>query len=276
MIGKLKNFIYKIIRSSGYELIGRKNIVKHNSYDAIHKFILKEFVYKNIEDSKVIIFDVGANEGDSIMRFNNIFQNTFIHSFEPNPFLIQKIKNSKNLRNYKLNSIALSDKKEKKKFHFYKAHRVSSFYPMVENSKYKSQRFKDESDEEVKEIDVSTLDEYCKNNKIDKIDLLKIDTQGSEADVLAGSKHMLSNKLINIIELEYIIGIAHKNSCNLYDIEKQLYEFGYKLIAIENADNVLSFSNYQTNLIYVKKDIYLDIERFHQNNLDVKNVTNKV
>ena len=56
MIGKLKNFIYKIIRSSGYELIGRKNIVKHNSYDAIHKFILKEFVYKNIDDSKVIIF----------------------------------------------------------------------------------------------------------------------------------------------------------------------------------------------------------------------------
>ncbi len=60
MIGKLKNFIYKIIRSSGYELIGRKNIVKHNSYDAIHKFILKEFVYKNIDDSKVIIFAIGA------------------------------------------------------------------------------------------------------------------------------------------------------------------------------------------------------------------------
>ena len=95
-------------------------------------------------------------------------------------------------------------------------------------------------------IDVVSLDDYCLKNKISKINLLKIDTQGSEAEVLLGAKNFLSNQLIDIIELECIFGIAHQNANSLYDIEKTLNTNNYKLIAIEKGGNILSFSNYQT------------------------------
>ena len=57
---------------------------------------------------------------------------------------------------------------------------------------------------------------------------------------------------------------------------KNFGENDYKLIAVEHAGNILSFSNYQTNLIYVKKSIFNDIKNFHEKNIDIINVTNSV
>ena len=122
---------------------------------------------------------------------------------------------------------------------------------MEENSKYKLQRSeKNLENQNTKEVEVNTIDDYCKTNKIKKINLLKIDTQGSEAEVLRGAKNILDQGLIDIIELEYIFGIAHKGANSLYEIEETLGTREYKLIAVENAGNIISFSNYQTNLIY--------------------------
>ena len=39
----LKDLIHKIFLILGFKLIGRKELVKHNSFDAIHKFIFANF-----------------------------------------------------------------------------------------------------------------------------------------------------------------------------------------------------------------------------------------
>ena len=77
-------------------------------------------------------------------------------------------------------------------------------------------------------------------------------------------------------KLECIFGIAHQNANSLYDIEKTLNTNNYKLIAIEKGGNILSFSNYQTNLIYVRQKIFDEIKKFHEKNIDIKNVTYSV
>ena len=43
-------------------------------------------------DNEITIFDVGANEGDSIKRFTSLFFNPIIHSFEPTIELVEKNK----------------------------------------------------------------------------------------------------------------------------------------------------------------------------------------
>jgi len=270
----IKNFLQNIFKKFGYEILGRKKLVKHNSFDAIHVYLIKNLL--NLEN-EITIFDVGANEGDSIKRFRSLFFNPIIHSFEPTTELVEKIKKNFNLSKLKINNYALGEKKSKRKFFHYDSHRVNSFYPMENNSKYKIQRTKkNNSNESIKEVDVISIDEYCEKNGIKRINLLKIDTQGSEAEVLRGANNLLKHQLIDVIELEYIFGIAHKDANNLYDIEKELSTKDYKLIAVENGGNILSFSNFQTNLIYVKKSIYNDIKKFHEKNIDVQNVTYSV
>jgi len=270
----IKNYFQLILRKFGYEIIGRKKIVKHNSFDAIHVFLIQNLL--KIE-KKITIFDVGANEGDSIDRFKSLFSNITIHSFEPTLASVEKIKKKFNSPEIRINNYALGESKSRRKFYEYNSHRVNSFYPMEENSKYKIQRTKKEfNDEMVREVQVFSIDEYCKKHGIKKINILKIDTQGSEAEVLRGAEKLLIDKLIDVLELEYIFGIAHKDANSLYDIEKVLNTHKYRLIAVENAGNILSFSNYQTNLIYVRDEVYTQIKKFHQKNIDVKNVTYSV
>ena len=48
-------------------------------------------------------------------------------------------------------------------------------------------------------VKTDLLDNYCEE-KIEKIDILKIDVEGSEIEVLEGSKKMLKN--IKIIQIE--------------------------------------------------------------------------
>ncbi|MBD1146491.1 FkbM family methyltransferase [Pelagibacterales bacterium SAG-MED28] len=274
MISSLKKFFDKILSLSGYKLIGRKDIVKHNSFNAIHKFIFEKMVNK----SKLIIFDVGANDGRSIIRFESRFPDAEIYSFEPTKSAYGKISklSSEKIRIF---NYALSNIDGEKEFcqYEYLSGKTNSFYPMVKNSKYRLQRTVSNNETEtIKCVKVKKLDTFLEENEISNIDLLKIDTQGAEIEILKGAEKTLNSKKINVIELEYILGIAHEVESSLFEIENLLHKNDYKLIAIEHADNVISFSNYQTNLIYVKNEIFNKIKQFHENNIDVKNITNKV
>ena len=274
MINNLKKIFHKIFSFSGYKLIGRKELIKHNSFNAIHKFIFEKIVKKN----KLIIFDIGAHDGKSVLRFKNRFPDAQIFSFEPTKKLYDKISKLSSDK-IKIFNYALSNFDGEKKFcHYeYLSGKTNSFYPMVKNSKYKIQRTKNKNETEtIKNVKVKKLDTFVEESRISVIDLLKVDTQGSEIEILKGAEKILNSKKINVIELEYILGIAHETRSSLYELEEILHKNNYKLIAIEHSGNVISVSNYQTNLIYVKDEIFDKIKQFHENNIDVKNITSKV
>ena len=266
MFNVIKSAIHKLFNNFGYKIVGIKNLVKHNSFDALHKFILKEF----FNGEKKVIFDVGANKGDSVKRFKKIFPNCKIYSFEPDAKLLNSVNFDNKFNDVIKNNFALGAKNEQRKFYFYNSHRINSFYPVVEKSKYQRLKVKNENDFLVKNVNVTKLDDYCKDNNVKHIDILKIDTQGSEAEVLLGAEDTLINQRIKIIELEYILGIAHENDNSLNQIENVLNRFKYKLIAIENSGNIISFSRYQTNLIYVRNDIYEKIKFMHEADKNLK------
>ena len=52
-----------------------------------------------------------------------------------------------------------------------------------------------------KKISITTLEKYCNEKKIEKIDFLKIDTEGYELEVLKGLKKKISS--VNLILFEH-------------------------------------------------------------------------
>ena len=72
------------------------------------------------------------------------------------------------------------------------------------------------------EIDVQTqtLDNFCLSQKIENIDVLKIDTEGNEANVLKGAKKLLLENRIKLIYVEIVD--AKKN---FKEKEKSLIDF---------------------------------------------------
>ena len=52
-------------------------------------------------------------------------------------------------------------------------------------------------------MEINTIDNYCSENSIDHIHLLKIDIEGHELDALAGAKEMFALKSIDIVTFEF-------------------------------------------------------------------------
>ena len=102
----MKKLLKNIIKKFGFEIsrIPDEKEMKNLSFDEIFKKIIK--------NNEPIIFDIGANKGQSIERFLKVNNNAVIHSFEPNKdefdLLKKKYNNNKNI---KLNNIALGEKK---------------------------------------------------------------------------------------------------------------------------------------------------------------------
>jgi hypothetical protein len=71
-----------------------------------------------------------------------------------------------------------------------------------------------------KYIPTDTLDNYVKSHRIDKIDLLKIDTEGTEEKILMGAEQSLKDKKIKNIIFE-----AYEGS-NAIDV---VLKFGYSI-----------------------------------------------
>ena len=270
----IKRKILALIEKLGYELKGVKKQVTHNDFDSIINFLLKD-------KKKHIYFDIGANEGQSIKRFKKINSQSNIHSFEPTPGLYKKlVQNFNTDKSIKINNLGVADIKSKLNFHTYKYHKINSFVPVDKNSKFSKSRIlasksNEKEFENIVKIDVTNIDSYCEENNISEIDFIKIDTQGYESKILLGMEKMLSKEKVSIIELELILGFGYERSFSFYDYEKILNNKNYKLIAISNSGNIISFSNYQTDLLYVKKEIFENIRNLHEKNIDIPGVTNK-
>ena len=254
---------------------------EQRTQDYIKRFNRNSVLTSLIDSPEPIIFDVGANKGQSINRFKKINAKSLIHSFEPTPhlykFLCDKFKHDQNI---KLNNLGLADTNGVINFHCYKYSSINSPYPIDEKTKFFKARIitsKADKDnyEEIIRINVTSIDEYCSKNSIEEIDLVKIDTQGYEAKILEGMQNMLDKNKVSIIELELILGFAYKKNFSFYDYEKILGNKNYKLIAIETAGNCVSFSNYQTNLLYVNNEIFEKIRQMHEKNIDIPGVANR-
>tara|TARA_A100001011_G_scaffold18357_1_gene18878 strand:- start:650 stop:1429 length:780 start_codon:yes stop_codon:yes gene_type:complete len=236
----MKKIIKKIFSFFGIQV--SKNIfgtyIKYKNKD--YTELSFDDIYKKKISYKPIIFDVGANEGQSIKRFKKIFPDSQIHAFEPIDEEFKKLENIyKNDKTVYLNNFALGEGESTKDFYVTKASGNSSFINLNKNSdwiKIRSAENKvpiEEFIKEKKKLKVISLDNYCKSKKIEKIDILKIDTQGYEDKVLSGSQNLIQNE-IKFIECEIMLDDVYEKHLNFSDIEKYLIPHDYRLTALNH------------------------------------------
>jgi FkbM family methyltransferase len=166
------------------------------------EFILGNMLYKQSRNTKspIIIFDVGANEG----QFSEVILKELhgceyrIHAFEPNSVAIRKFEEKfGNNRNFIFNNFGLSNKTGKANLFLDKPNSVrASMFEQNLNHLDVSFDYKER-------VSLDTLDNYCQQKKIDFIDLLKLDVEGSELNILKGSNLTLMNGRIKIISFEF-------------------------------------------------------------------------
>lgn len=165
------------------------------------KYLLENLKTVLLLQKRIIIFDIGANRGEYLQEIINLFDNkAIIYAFEPlkkaHTFLKKKFINRKNI---KLLNMGLSDKKGSSAIYYDEdSSQLASLYPRnVVGMTLPAKLSKSE------EIKLLTIDDYCQKNKIQKIDLLKIDAEGHELKILNGAKNMIKKSKVNYIQFEF-------------------------------------------------------------------------
>lgn len=247
----MKRIIKSFFDILGYEI--KKIDKKKINFDKI---------YQKFFNNELIIFDVGANKGQSIERFKKIFPNSIIHAFEPikkeSDYLIDKYANNKTII---INNFALGEKRYQKDLNISKRTGVSSFNEFNldhEWIKVRSKQYNTNIEgflEGRQLVCVESIDNYCIKNNIYNIDILKIDTQGYEDLVLAGAAQMLNKNLIKSVELEIIFDDTYDKYLTFSDLEKYLLP-NFRFCGIKNYNNNLFEGiNFFAEILYLNKKI---------------------
>ena len=173
------------------------------------------------------VFDVGAHQGGLTEWFLQNFPNSTIYAFEPDPrnfeALFRKVQTQSRVHPVQ---IALSNETGSRDFHLGTADYTSSLFPRAKTGRRYFRR--DHIMAATARVVTETLDNFCAG-RVERIDILKLDTQGSELDILRGSTGLLSSGSISIIVSEFFF-IPHYQGVPLLDeIWTHLRSFGYEL-----------------------------------------------
>ena len=159
----MKQKIRHIFRKFGYEIVrSTPNQIGKNPLADIVKFL---------HNDHPVIFDVGANVGQSIQKFRAQIPNCTIHSFEPSPTTFETLgQQASELMDVHLWNHALGSVPGRMTFLENSHSEMSSFLPLS-NLGWGSV---------TKEtlVEVKTIDQFCHDENVGRIDVLKSDTQG--------------------------------------------------------------------------------------------------
>lgn len=144
-----------------------------------------EMVFKEIAKTSQVFLDVGANIGYFSFLVKQMSPHAEVYSFEPLPQNIEAYKKNQQLNQFSkmhLQEVCVADQKGETEF----------LIPPKEESGWGRMAHRDLFSGEKIKRPVITLDQFCQEKQMGKVDLMKIDVEGYEYKVLKGA--------INIIE----------------------------------------------------------------------------
>jgi FkbM family methyltransferase len=182
-----------------------------------------------------VLFDVGANVGQTTLYALKRFRNCRIVAFEPHPetFLLLKERVKEHPRVDLINVALGSEIGDKTMFEYGGFDGASSLNSLVDDAQG-AVRLGMKAKTTM--VHCTTLDKFCTEQRIKKIDVLKIDTEGFDYEVLKGASSMLTRKAIKFIYFEFN-DIQPKSGTTggaLSPIDSLIRPHGYRFIASYN------------------------------------------
>lgn len=189
-----------------------------NMFDDI-KYLLPHFQAE-------VIFDIGANLGQSTEKYLRKFANSTAFCFEPVKETFTTLqKRFKKNRRVQCFNIAFWDESGKSKIVIDRHSDMSSLLNHSLNNL-------SEEKQNLQNVQLETIDQFCTDKKINHINFMKIDTEGADLNVLKGASNMLSQQKIDIVEVEAGMNLQNKRHVAFENIKKLLESNNYFLLAI--------------------------------------------
>lgn len=223
-MGKKGSFNFKM--RNGFELSVSRQMLppfKESFFDGVY---FQGFPKEKLPKGKIQVIDVGANVGFFSLYMFSEYPEASILSFEPMPFNYNQLKNYQSsypAYNWHIEQKALADHREGLKLH---SSTVEGFSTMASV-------FEADGKGEVINVPTMTLADVVGSHKFEKIDLIKLDCEGSEYAIL----YSAPRELLDTIELMCIETHAGKNENeNHQSMVRFISDLGMSFKEKTNAD----------------------------------------
>jgi len=253
----------KVKRDLGYSKLGSKVVehykMKDSSEKSIHTlkngikiysdlFNLREsdlIEGKDLEEETKQIFlqqikvgctviDCGAKIGEySLIAAKKVGNNGRVIAIEPYSPAAKMLKDNfelNNFTNFKILNVAVSDKSGITKLYENPVRGTGFLDPTIIDKKLT----------QFSEIQVQTLDEIISHEKLERVDMIKIDVEGFEYETILGCKKSLEKNLIHNIVCEIHYRYLRDNKgITENDIYDFLKKFGFNIQVTQKGQNLI-------------------------------------
>jgi len=228
IFSKFNKFLYHI------SLRGLGILNYYGEYFIGEKYWLREYL-KNIK--RPVVIDVGAHVGDYTRDVLECNQGALIFAFEPHPMAYKKLITNVTSNNIHAFNLAVGN-----------VNGITELYDYdTEDSSVHASLYKDvieglhKGKSKSYSVNIIKLDDFLQEKDIDRIDLLKIDTEGNEYNVLLGVESYLRSNKIRAIHFEFnemniVSKVSFKDFWDLLD--------KYKFYRILPGGELLEIKNY--------------------------------
>lgn len=184
-----------------------------------------------------ILFDVGANVGDKTVEMRRAYPQATIYAFEPSPKTFESLRDrlKGDSAIHPVHTAVSHQEHDAAPFHITADHSVND--SLLAPVSHREQG--------VTMVPVTTLDAFCASRVIDQIDWLKIDTQGSDVDVLRGADQLLKDRRIRLVTAEAIVAPRYHGQHTVADLLVIMQSHGYRIVGFYDplylSDGLSSF-----------------------------------
>jgi len=243
-LSKLVAVAKSILGRMGYKII-RSNLDEYAPFEDMQRFV----------DPTVrpVIFDVGANTGQTVSKIRHYFPGASVYAFEPSPSTFEILnQNCSGLPGVSLWNLGIGSTEAVMMLNECNHSIVSSFLEPGELGDTVKARTP---------VNVVSLDHFMEANSIARIDILKIDAQGFELEVFKGAASMMEQHRIGMIFFEMTISGLYENLPPYYELLRFLDERGFVMASLYDP-HYTEERRYKTEIVRWTNMLYIDKSYF--------------
>lgn len=168
------------------------------------------------------LFDVGANVGQTASEMLSRFNAPRVLSFEPSPKSFTALSSA--CPQVTVEQLAFGD--------------APGILPLHTDSEWpvNDSLLQHAANGETIQVQVDTVDAYCERKGIERIDLLKIDTQGYDVRVLEGAAGMLASRAVRLFSAEAMLSLVYDGQPPVSALFSLAERFGYRAVGVYPGD----------------------------------------
>ena len=229
-------------RTAPIEILNFKNYEKYDS----------DMIFRLVNDSNTV-FDIGGNIGWYAIGISKAKKNIDMHTFEPILSTYESLVGNAKINGVeiKINNFGLSDNKQDLVFYFHKEGSGNASAAIMND---------DRENIEVK-CHVDTLDNYFKDNGIEKLDFIKCDVEGAELLTFKGGIETIS-KHNPIVFTEMLRKWSAKFDYNPNEIIDLFRNIGYGCYFVvgDKLEEIVIMTDktIETNFFFLHKEKHQD------------------